>query len=227
LKTLPVDARLLDIGAGSGGMIGWREYLEPDRRDLRMFAADLAAGEHFPRYEDYQVGNIEEQGIRFPDDSFDGIIGSHIIEHLKSPREFLGALFAKLRPGGRAYLEMPAPLSKTLPTVGDMAERGMPVMISNFYDDGSHIDTFPLETLGAWAQAAGFAVDASGIVRHPFIEDRLLQFAVDNADSEMGLYGYWSITGWAQYVILRRPWPDGNLPDRIRRLVDLAWEPAH
>jgi 2-polyprenyl-3-methyl-5-hydroxy-6-metoxy-1,4-benzoquinol methylase len=221
-KTLPRDARFLDIGAGSGALLLWREHFEPARADIRMFAIDLAMGEHFAGYEASQIGDVEEQGIRF-DGAFDAAIASHIIEHLKDPKGFLGMVFARLAPGGRIYLETPAPQSKDLPKTSEMAARGVPVMISSFFDDASHVETIELRTLIDWARAAGFAIETAGTVRVPFMEDPLMQYAADNADAEMGLYGYWSATQWAQYLILRRPYHPSDIPPRLQNLTGPGW----
>ena len=49
-KTMPYNAKCLDVGAKSGGILSWKEWLPPVRKDLRMFANDIVEGEHFKNF---------------------------------------------------------------------------------------------------------------------------------------------------------------------------------
>src|SRR5947208_16089963 len=44
-KTLPWDARVLDIGAGSGGLAHWKNWSRPPRPDLELYGVDLRSEE--------------------------------------------------------------------------------------------------------------------------------------------------------------------------------------
>jgi hypothetical protein len=43
-KSTQPDARLLDLGAGDGGMEVFRQWLSPPREDIRMYAVSLEMG---------------------------------------------------------------------------------------------------------------------------------------------------------------------------------------
>jgi SAM-dependent methyltransferase len=43
----------------------------------------------------------------FPDESFDGVLCSEVLEHIFAPEEFLGEIHRVLRPGGRLLLTVP------------------------------------------------------------------------------------------------------------------------
>jgi SAM-dependent methyltransferase len=49
--------------------------------------------------------------IQFPNDSFDGIICNHVLEHIQNDRLALSELYRVLRPGGWAILQVPISLA--------------------------------------------------------------------------------------------------------------------
>ena len=226
-KSLPRDAALLDIGAGSGGTAVWREWGNPHRHDIRLFGFDLPPdannhewkSTHVDLYEKWQYGNLETTPLDFDDAFFDGAMASNVLEHLRRPFDVLKALFEKLKPGARVYIEVPTVASKSLPTSHDLAARGMQVMVANFYDDNTHIETYPLTAIAEAARSTGYVVDGGGVVRHPFLEELMWQYGLDHNDSELLLHGYWSITGWVQYIILRRPYDPETQGANVRELV--------
>jgi hypothetical protein len=56
LKTLPLQATVLDVGAGDGSSLVFKSWPAPARPDLRMFAWAGDKGEHFEEFEDWEVG---------------------------------------------------------------------------------------------------------------------------------------------------------------------------
>ncbi len=226
-KSLPKNAALLDIGSGSGGIALWREWGNPYRRDLRLFGFDLPPdannhewkSTHFDLYEKWQYGDLETTPLEFEDDFFDGAMASNVLEHLKRPLDALRALFGKLKPGARVYIEIPTIASKALPTARDLAARGMPVMVANFYDDSTHVDTYSLTTLADMARSIGLVVEGGGVVRHPFLEEAMWRYGLDHDDSELLLYGYWSITSWVQYMVMSRPRDGRHEAGGLREMI--------
>ena len=202
-KGLPQGAHLLDIGAGSGGLPHWRHYLSPERSDLKLSGIDLQEPETRKLYADFKVANLD-QGIPFPDASFDAAFASHLIEHVTSPENLMSEVARCVRPGGVVYIEMPAPASKNLPRAEEFRQAGWPMMISNFFDDGTHRDTFDLETLRKMAKRGGLDVVHEGTIRAPYLEDALISRGCKWKDSELLLYGYWSSTRWAQFAVFQK-----------------------
>jgi len=76
-------------------------------------------------------------------ESYDGIVLSHVIEHVEQPVIFLEKLVNLLKPGGRLYLSTPAKESVFFPSV----RQGC----LNFYDDPTHTKPFDLRR---WVQGA-------------------------------------------------------------------------
>lgn len=96
--------RLLEVGCGSGRLLvqladkGWQvEGLEPSA----AAAATLTARRELP----ITVGTIE--GAEFPQESFDVIVASMVLEHLHDPLRDLSKLRTWLRPGGHITGSVP------------------------------------------------------------------------------------------------------------------------
>jgi SAM-dependent methyltransferase len=95
-------ARLLDVGAASGGSVahlldlGWRaEGIDVDERAVAQArTADIPV----------RVGRIEQED---GSDEFDAITFDHSIEHLHDPGSALESAFRLLRPGGTAWIATP------------------------------------------------------------------------------------------------------------------------
>jgi SAM-dependent methyltransferase len=202
-KGLGEGAHLLDIGAGSGGLPYWRQFLGPDRSDLKLSGIDLAEPGTREMYEKFHVGNLDE-GIPFGDGSFDAGFASHVLEHVSSPAHLLSEIARCVRVGGLVYIEMPTPASKDLPRADEFRAAGWPMMISNFFDDSTHRDTFELAQLENMAASANLRCRHRGIIRAPYLEDALIAQGCKWNDAELLLYGYWSSTLWAQYSIFER-----------------------
>jgi len=102
---LPVlhGKRLLEVGCGSGWMLrlmqarGWRA--EGVDFDEKAVAYARAQGLHVG------LGDIRAQG--YAAQSFDAIVGSHLIEHLYEPEEFLRECRRLLTQNGRLVLVTP------------------------------------------------------------------------------------------------------------------------
>ena len=202
-KRLPPGASALDLGVGTGGLPFWRGYLEPKRRDIRLYGVDLHEPVTRVLYEAFEVADLDER-FPFPEGAFDAVFASHILEHVAEPSRVMAGIAARLAPGGRAYVEMPAPASKSLPSAQAYRERGWPMVISNFHDDATHRETLALPDLVAMAAREGLDCVESGTISMPLLEDTLIARGLSWRDPDLLLYGYWSKTRWAQYAVLER-----------------------
>lgn len=202
-KSVAPNARVLDVGAGSGGLPFWRQYLAPDRSDVHLFGVDLVRPPTASLYDDFRAVDLNA-GVPFPDEAFDAIIASHVLEHVAVPAATLAEIARSLRGGGFAYVEMPSPATKTLPTAAEYRAAGWPMMISNFHDDGTHRDTLDPEALVAMADAKGLRCLHAGYVSVPYLEQAMMAQGIAWKDAEILLYGYWSATRWAQFAVFER-----------------------
>jgi SAM-dependent methyltransferase len=137
--------RLLDVGSGSGDLLlrmrarGWTVLgVEPD---------PVAAGAARRNGLDVRDGMLAD--AEFPDDTFDAIVLSHVIEHVHDPIALLRECGRVLRPGGVLVLMTP-----NLTSVGHRhfgADwRGL--------EPPRHLHIFSVASLAACVRAVGLSV---------------------------------------------------------------------
>jgi len=203
-KNAPFNARLLDIGAGNGGMHFWRDWGRPDRRDIRLFGVDLARGEHADAYEQWEVANLDEGLPRFDGRPFDAFLASHLIEHVADPSALIRAIAARAAPGAWLFLEWPHPMTVDLPGAAELdRELDFRIQTFNFHDDSTHRQTPARDALEAMLAEHGFGVVESGETRLGMIAEELLARGRLRDDMTFRQMGLWSAIGWANYVIAR------------------------
>ncbi|MGA9120910.1 MAG: methyltransferase domain-containing protein [Bacteroidota bacterium] len=202
LKCLDPYCRVLDVGAGRGGMITWKEWLTPVRNDLSLYAVDLQPSELFAQYAGSQICNLDDTAVAFNDGFFGGAVLSHILEHITEPKNLMKELRRVMKTGGQMYIEVPTLASMDFPSRRAFVDAGIPVSTVNFFDDSTHRRTFGLAELVDIAEEARFRVVSSGSIRHRYVEDALLLHGLLHKDEELSTYGVWSRLGFAQYVIV-------------------------
>jgi SAM-dependent methyltransferase len=206
-KTLKANSKLLDLGAGSGGLIFWREYFLCDRNDIEIYAVDIKEGEYFRKCNDFQICDLEKDILKWPENFFDAILISHVIEHIKNTENVMDNIdrVAK-RDYALLYIEFPSDRSVNNPPIEYFLKHGVkvPRTITNFYDDKTHVSLFTRDALKALFMKKGFYPIEEGIISNPFIEDILIRRGIEENDSELFTYGIWSKLGFAEYVIFRR-----------------------
>jgi len=201
LKNARYNATVLDLGAGSGGLATWCDWSSPKREDIRMYAVDMIKGALFDRYVDFQLCNLDSNALKFEDDFFDAIIGSHVLEHVSDETALLDELRRVARKGARVYLEVPTPESQSLPSRQLFLDAGINVSTLNFFDDATHLRTFSLEKLSSLLRQTGFKVLSFGVIDNRYLEDEMLTYGIRHNDMELTTYGMWSKTHFAQYII--------------------------
>jgi 2-polyprenyl-3-methyl-5-hydroxy-6-metoxy-1,4-benzoquinol methylase len=98
------EVQLLDVGCGSGTLIGILK-----QRGFRVlgvdFSAEAAALAESENGVEVLVGSLEQAG--FKDGSFDVVTLFHVLEHVTNPRDVLAEVHRILRPDGRLVLQVP------------------------------------------------------------------------------------------------------------------------
>ena len=198
------NANVLDIGSGKGGLFFWKEYIEPVRTDLKMTTLDLQEGEYFNYYENYVLFDLDNGDIPLPEDSFDYIILSHLIEHVSDWRSLIEKCNKVLKDRGILYIETPSKHTIDLPSRDFYRQKGFPCTTINFLDDHTHVKTVDLDVVCDHAGRFNVVVLEKGFCRTPFLENTLLSFGSQYNDVEIAQYGLWSKLIFSSYVMLQK-----------------------
>ncbi len=105
---LPDDARILDVGCGTGEIAARLARLYPGSRvmgvDLLENHLALARGRHADLADqiDFRTGDAYE--LDFADDSFDLAVNRHMLQSVPDPEKIIAELVRVTRPGGWLHL---------------------------------------------------------------------------------------------------------------------------
>ncbi len=124
LAMLPPNATVLDVGAGG-----------------RRVCPGVVTCDAEPGPSTDVVGDAH--ALPFPDGSFDGVVCTGTLEHLRDPRKAVGELFRVLRPGGLAHIDVP--------------------FIQGYHPDPVDYWRFTVEGLRLLCSEAGFQDAGSGV----------------------------------------------------------------
>jgi SAM-dependent methyltransferase len=139
--------KVLDVGCGNGlllrefARLGWQAYgIDPS-----PWARQCAEG--------YEVYQTTLHGAALPDDHFDAVTNTAVLEHVAQPRGYVAEIVRILKPGGCAYFNVP--------NYGSLAIR---LGVSSFRSNipPAHANFFTHKTLRAlFAPYAGTLADVS------------------------------------------------------------------
>ena len=103
-RKLPKGGRFLDVGCNGGFVVEAAREAGFDAWGLEVDGVSIAyAREHYPKNQ-YFLGLVEDF---HPDQGFDLIYSSEVIEHVADVRAFMSAIVGLLNPGGVVYLTTP------------------------------------------------------------------------------------------------------------------------
>jgi SAM-dependent methyltransferase len=99
-RSIPPDARVLEVGSGAHGLIFFFDAME-------RVGVDPLAAEYkvlFPAWQD-RAHTIAADGERlpFPDDSFDVVLCDNVVDHAEGPRRIVEEIVRVLAPHGLLY----------------------------------------------------------------------------------------------------------------------------
>jgi ubiquinone/menaquinone biosynthesis C-methylase UbiE len=198
------EGSILDIGAGSGGLVFWKDYLLPHRKDLKMTGIDLQKGQFFDRYDRYEILNLDQKDLPFENNSFDFIQLSHLIEHIKDWKALLDQCNSILKKGGAMYIETPSLHTVNLPKKEHYVEKGFLCTTINFFDDNTHVLPVDLDEVGVYGDKIGLMTLEKGYCKSIYLEDILLSYGRDHKDAEVSQYGLWSKLFFSSYIVLQK-----------------------
>ncbi len=190
---------LLDVGAGNHSASKTKklfpacEYHGIDLdKNFENDEQDFAVMERF-----YEMDLTRLQFGEIPDNAFDFIRMTHIIEHLHNGDEVIRKLADKLKPGGYIYIEYPGQKSTRLPSMHGTL---------NFYDDPTHVRIYSTKELDTLLQSCGMEILSGGTRRSPVFLMATPFRVVFNVLRGKKLRGnmFWDLLGFAEFVFARK-----------------------
>ena len=100
MKSVPENSRFLELGAGDGGISFWKDWLAPNRDDIKMYGLDLTIGKFADRYEKFEAADLNKARLDFEDNSVDVVYSTHVFEHLSNFRHITAEISRVMRGGG-------------------------------------------------------------------------------------------------------------------------------
>jgi 2-polyprenyl-3-methyl-5-hydroxy-6-metoxy-1,4-benzoquinol methylase len=161
VAALPEDAEasILEIGC-SGGATGALALARGKCRrycGVELFPEPAAAARE--RLTEVVEGDVEQLELPWPAGSFDALILSEVLEHLRDPWAVLERLRPLLRPGGLVFVSTPNVAHREIIV---MLLRGRWELRSYGPLDATHLRWFTPSSLRRAFEEAGFVVDSVG-----------------------------------------------------------------
>lgn len=201
----PLGGAVLDVGC-----LGLRQHAmahQLGRLDLRHSGTDVVVPEELlPQDFTFRAADLDREGIPFPEDSFDLVVASHVMEHLRRPVEIFGDLVRVCRPGGLVYVEAPSERALLLP--------GMPFdhdkfFSLSFFDDPTHVSRpwtpQSLHRLACYYSCRPVRVGYRHSTRARLLFPFLIVRALLRRSGRLLESCIWDAVGWSSFALVRKP----------------------
>jgi SAM-dependent methyltransferase len=190
---------LLDIGCGNHSAFRTMKVFPK----CKYYGLDVTRSyannsEDFNVMEDFYEIDLTQLDLSIiPDNYFDVIIMSHIIEHLPNADELLPIVLTKLKNGGCLYIEYPGKKSLKLPSMHGCL---------NFYDDPTHVRVYSQDELKKIIIENNCTVIKSGLRRNFYYIIAMPFRIVGALIKKRPISGniFWDILGFAEYLQVRK-----------------------
>lgn len=187
---------MLDMGCGNHSASNakyWFKkclYTGVDKQNFNNDETDFSLMEKYYEIDlETEVDKIDE----LPDDHYDAVVLSHIIEHITNGICLLEKLVKKNKPGGCIYIEFPSVRSLKFPSMHETL---------NFCDDETHIRLYSIQEVANILLKNNYKIIKAGTRRNPkrIIFLPLLVLLDFLKTGRLVSYGFWDILGFAEYV---------------------------
>jgi len=205
LRQLPLKAKILDVGC-----YGFRQVeiaRRNQRPDLVHFGLDHphANIREVPEGFNYRSCDVNREPFPFPNQMFDFVVATHVLEHIRDPILFLSECVRVCKPGGVISVETPSERSIFLPGFPFEHEKFMSL---SFFDDPTHLGR-PWSTQGLYrlAQSLGLTeIHASYDWSLPvaLLSPLLLPLLWISKQARAFQYVAWKAVGWNARLLARR-----------------------
>lgn len=213
IPKLPLGGGLLDVGCLHFRVA--KLCTDLGRSDLQQFGTDyMDLTTEAPPNCAFRRADLSRERIPFPDDSFDLVVASHIIEHLPNPIEFARELVRVTKPGGLIYVEAPSERALWLPSMPFQHNRFFSL---NFFDDPTHqLRPWPPQALHRLFRCLSCDVVETGYYYSKRIR-LFLPFYLLNAwwkkSGQLLEWYLWFAVGWSAFAILQKPAGSKGIPE--------------
>lgn len=180
----------LDVGCGISSVCRTRQYF----KKVRYYGIDLHKKEEKLNLMDgfFHIDLSKENISIVPDNFFDVVMMSHVIEHLKNALDILPDIVKKLKKGGIIYIEFPSVTSLSLPNAKDTL---------NFCDDPTHIRIYSIQEIANCLLNNGMKIIRAG-KRRDIVRIFLTPVLIIRDLLKKGTFGasLYDLLGFADYV---------------------------
>ncbi len=178
----------LDVGCGDRAPYSTYRYY-PNIAYTGIDNRDIAGAKDMEQFLKCDIENNDLTEI--PNDTYNVINLSHIIEHIDSGDNLLQTLAKKLKKNGIIYVETPSERSLKLPSFYGTL---------NFWDDTTHKKVYSIKEMENALTLSGCTILKSGI-RHNI---KKIIFLPLIRDKKISATLFWDIVGFAHYVIAKK-----------------------
>ena len=198
---LAPGAAVLDIGCQ-----GWRPHglaCALGRTDLRHAGCERQ-DDSVPAGAEFRKTDLRTQAVPWPDDSFDCVVLSHVLEHLHDPNAAFGEAVRVCRPGGLIFVEAPSDRA----TLFSFPWAQHLHLILSYWDDPTHVGR-PFTPQALYRMAIYWSCSPV-VARYDQRLSDLLLFplrllaALWRRDPDALVTAWWRAIGWNCYAILRK-----------------------
>jgi SAM-dependent methyltransferase len=191
--------KVLDIGSGSHSATITKQWLPgchytgvDIERNFGNNEADIKAMDAF-----FEMDLTRLDFSAIPDDNYDLIIMSHVIEHLHNGDQVIAGLLPKLKKNGVIYIEFPSARSVNFPSMRETL---------NFYDDPTHCRIYTVKEVSELLRSKGLEV-VSGGTRRQWINILVMPVKIVLQLLTKGYVRagvFWDFYGFAEYAVAKK-----------------------
>lgn len=194
-KLQNTDFTFLDVGCGNKSATYTKRFFPKCRYfgidNMKNYNNEAEDFDLMEKFYEKDISQLKFEDI--PNNFFDTIMITHVIEHLKNGEEVLIALLPKLKAGGVIYIEYPSAKSVNFPSKPETL---------NFYDDPTHVRIYDALEISKLLALNGMDVKKIGI-RRSFLNIFLMPFKMVYNKIKRGIIPgsiYWDLYGFAEFV---------------------------
>lgn len=209
-ERVPPGSRVLDVGCWNMSFKrkadAWGTHLEH---------AGVDRERPFPPQPDYDFAlcDVGREPLPFPNETFDAVVLSHVIEHVSDAVALTREAFRVVKTGGLVYVETPSERSLWIPSMPFRFEASRSL---SFYDDPTHIGR-PQSPQSLYRLLSFFGaeiVELKRIVHRDVLlkSPWLLMRALLTKDAALLELTIWRAFGFAVYAVARSRGREGHYP---------------